>query len=794
MSIVTPSNTKKIYIATTSNEDELKEQKSLYSSLYNANKIEDLPTGYNTYLFKIKNKFLVVDVDSVKGLNYVNELLTKHNINADELKMTRSISNVNKINKSKYHIYFKNNLNIEKNKLMDGLDLLTKGLLFEDSKQFNKKINIDELPEINKDFYNDLLLYKQSAPETNINNVDFIDDEPTINNTVDEEYEKFKRSQANKLLRKKLKAEQNENLTNELINNTSSTKNKDVYKILEFLNVERFNNYNDWLYLNMIFINEKLDINILNSYCKKSSKYNEVNNNKILKSIKPNNGLTSKTLYYWLKYDNITEFNKLVQYNNKFFDASLINNKDIAELYYNMNPNQFIYNKNLGWYAYNEYNILLEYEQNAPTLLLNDVASKIHEWLNTLKNSINLADENKSEKFKMIAKAYTKIGMSSFIKGCIDFLKNLYNVEKLDEKIDANKNVLAFENLLYDLEIGNFRKIRHNDYIILNTKYSINIKSNPKTRERINKLLYSIFENEGVITFWKISTALSIFGKSFESLNIHTGTGRNGKGVLSTVLKGALGDYFLSTDNTFLTTIFKSGQANSTLAQSKGVRFLLVTEPDNGTADCSLNIDFVKLMTGGDEISARDLYAKASTFKPFFSLLLQCNQKPKLNKIDKAIEERLKIIHYPFTFVDNPTHPEERIKDNNLKDLIIEQDFINEFILMLLEVANENKNIKYIELPEEVKQQNKEYLEENNNILTFINEYYEVTKDEKNKIKSSDLLTNYNAFNDSKIDSKKLKQMMEYNRFKTKRFNDGIYYTNLILKRVEVVLEPSDFD
>ena len=79
-------------------------------------------------------------------------------------------------------------------------------------------------------------------------------------------------------------------------------------------------------------------------------------------------------------------------------------------------------------------------------------------------------------------------------------------------------------------------------------------------------------------------------------------------------------------------------------------------------------------MTGGDEISARDLYAKASTFKPFFSLLLQCNQKPKLNKVDKAIEERLKIIHYPFTFVDNPTHPEERHKDNNLKDLIINKE------------------------------------------------------------------------------------------------------------------------
>ena len=750
-----PINTKKIYIATTSNNDELKEQKSLYCSLFNSNKIEDMKEGYNTYLIKMENKFLVVDVDSEEGLKYLNQLLEKHNITHNELKMTRSISNINKINKNKYHIYFQNNLNIENNKLKSGLDLLTKGLLFEDVKQFNKKINLDELPQLNKDFYDDLLLYKESPQPQKEKKIIIQSEQPT---------------------------------TNEQQNNN----NKDVYKILEFLNIERYDDYNDWLYLNMIFINEKLDLNILNSFCKKSNKYDEVKNNKILKGIKLNYGLSVKTLYYWLKHDNIVEFNKLVQFNNKFFDASLINNKDIAELYYNMNPNQFIYNKNLGWYAYNEYNILLEYGQNSPTLLLNDISSKIHEWLNNLKNSISLADEAKTEKFKMISKAYNKIGMSSFIKGTIDFLKNLYNVEKLEEKIDANKNIIAFENLLYDLEFGGFRKIRQSDYIIKNTNYSINIKSNSKIRERINKLLYSIFENEGVITFWKLSTALSIFGKTFESLYIHTGSGRNGKGVLTTLLKALLGQYFLTTDNTFLTTVFKSGQANSTLAQSKGVRFLLVTEPDNGTAECSLNIDFVKLMTGGDEISARDLYCKSTTFKPFFSLLLQCNQKPKLNKIDKAIEERLKIIHYPFTFVDNPQQPEERIKDNNLKDLITEQEFINEFMIMLLEVANENKNIKYIELPEEVKQQNKEYLEENNNILSFINEYYEITTNEKNKIKSSDLLVNYNSYNDSKVDSKKLKQMMEYNRFKYKKMHDGYYYTNLILKNKEVI-ETSDF-
>ena len=74
----------------------------------------------------------------------------------------------------------------------------------------------------------------------------------------------------------------------------------------------------------------------------------------------------------------------------------------------------------------------------------------------------------------------------------------------------------------------------------------------------------------------------------------------------------------------------------------------------------------------------------------------------------------------------------------------------------------------------------------------FINEYCEITHDEKNKIKSSDLLIKYNSYNDSKIDAKKLKQMMEYNRFKYKKMKDGYYYTNLILKKE--ALEPSDFD
>ena len=67
-----------------------------------------------------------------------------------------------------------------------------------------------------------------------------------------------------------------------------------------------------------------------------------------------------------------------------------------------------------------------------------------------------------------------------------------------------------------------------------------------------------------------------------------------------------------------------------------------------------------------------------------------------------------------------------------------------------------------------------------------------IAKSQMMKKKSSDLLIKYNVYNDSKIDAKKLKQMMEYNRFKYKKMKDGYYYTNLILKKE--ALEPSDFD
>jgi phage/plasmid-associated DNA primase len=563
--------------------------------------------------------------------------------------------------------------------------------------------------------------------------------------------------------------------------------------ILDNINASRFDEYTDWLSLYMVFVNDNLNKKLFESHSKKSIKYNKNKNEQILKGISPKQGLSIASLYYWLKQDNSDVFKKLVANNKYFFNDKIINNKDIANLYYNMNPNQFLYNKDFGWYTYNKYNVL-DHCKDTPTALLNDISNRMHGWLEELKNSIKLDDKTYKNKMEMLHNAYKKLGSSTFIKGVIDFLKNLYSVDRIMDKLDSNKNIIAFDNCLYDLELGKFRSIRPNDYISMTTKYSINMNSNPIIRDKIENIIYSIFENLNVINFWKTSTALTLFGRSFESQYIHTGVGRNGKGILSTIIRVLLGDYFLAADNNFLNIKKNNSETNPVLAKGKGARYLMVSEPDNGSGESTLNIEFIKWITGGDPIIARKLYENNVEYVPFFTSNLLCNAKPKLSKIDVATEERLKIIHYPFTFVDNPTLPHERQKNNFLKDEITQLEFINEFMLMLLDVANANKHVRKLELPSEIVEQNKAYMDENNVVKDFIFCNYDTTDNDKDRIKSSELLTHYNMFNDEKIKADKLKQMMMYNGFKFKKLSDGNYYLQLKKKVVDNIKSDSDME
>jgi putative DNA primase/helicase len=138
------------------------------------------------------------------------------------------------------------------------------------------------------------------------------------------------------------------------------------------------------------------------------------------------------------------------------------------------------------------------------------------------------------------------------------------------------------------------------------------------------------------------------------------GDGRNGKGVFLGTVSDILDEYHRTAPiETFTAT--NNEQHPTDLAMLRGARLVTATETEVGRRWAESRI---KMMTGGDPISARFMRQDFFTYKPHFKLMISGNNKPGLRSVDEAIKARIKLI--PFSvFIP----PEERDKDlkNKLK-------------------------------------------------------------------------------------------------------------------------------
>ena len=230
-------------------------------------------------------------------------------------------------------------------------------------------------------------------------------------------------------------------------------------------------------------------------------------------------------------------------------------------------------------------------------------------------------------------------------------------------------------------------------------------------------------------------------------------------------------------DNTFLTSIFKSGQANPTLTKCQGIRYLLVSEPDDGSDDVKFNVDFIKMLTGGDIITTRDLFKSNISYKPQFTPYVQCNNKPKLGKIDNGIKRRLKIINYPLKFVDKPTKQCDRPIDYSLKEKV-NNGIYKQFILLLIEKAVEYKDKQLIQ-PDDVENETKEYFDENDPVKSWLNNCCQITDNDKYRIKTSELYNTYLADGNQKISMIKFSEYMKLNNIETIKSSGFMFFKKI---------------
>jgi hypothetical protein len=455
------------------------------------------------------------------------------------------------------------------------------------------------------------------------------------------------------------------------------------------------------------------------------------------------------------------------------FYEKLVNNHShnyYASLFNDMNQN-YLYDPitNL-WYEYDEYNKLKGGEKSAPISLIYDITLSLQNLLLTHKiNLSTITPTNKedikqqAETISFINKQYLKLGDSNYKKGIIDELKYFIRRENLNDLIDSNKYLIAFNNKVFDLSIGKVRNIKRNDYIFNNTGYDYPSKD-INIQDTIYNMLSSCFKTNDIYKFLLDTLSLSLIGNNNSKFYIWTGKGGNGKGLVNSLLKTALGKYFLQTGGSFLTTEFSDDKPNPTLYSLKNKRITMISEPAGTKGKLKFNLSFLKLISSNnDTITVRGLFKENITYQAQFTPFLQCNIIPELNNVGDAELRRFCILEFPFSFKSKeeikPTNPLEKLVNLDYSNYVKKIEYGQQFLLMLIDnlidlykpndifnsssfVFNPDKVIVLKE-PKSIKEYTKNYLTENDIISNYLNEYIERTTNEKDNISKSELYTHF---------------------------------------------------
>ena len=585
---------------------------------------------------------------------------------------------------------------------------------------------------------------------------------------------------------------------------TDDERREVLLQIITGLSVERFNHYPDWIRLGFAMFNEGLTCDDYIAVSKVSKHYKSTESpawirNKWNKFKKTRSGISQSTLWRWLSHDNAALYDELFSKRQDFW--SLLKNPSHAEtarFFYNLKPDAYLYNESLKWFQLMPNNTWKNFT-SAPSMLKADIWNTIQaialEHYSKLPKESD--DEEELKRVKQQGKALYKfcysIGSSGFVDGVIQFLPANYNNDDLPKLMDESRHLLAFTDEVYDLDLLATRKILPSDYVSINTGYAFPKFSDPEVRKEVLGTIRSIFERDedilkseepGDMTKAALqSIATCLHGRNkWERFYVWTGRGGNGKSMLGDLVKKTLGDYYHPIPNSILTKAQDKRDATcGALYKAKGKRFVIASEPE---AQDRLQVGIIKELTGGDEITVRDLYKSTITFTPQFGLFCLTNGIPLLNRADGGFQRRLRVFPFPFSFVSEPTQDHHKKINADLKDKAAKSnEWRDELMLLLIEAFADIKAAGKLCEPPEIIQASKDYMDENNPIKNWLSTNFETGLDPLNTqymYGAAELLEMFLAETSYRIDAPKFKSCMmlceviskkESHNFTTQRYN-----------------------
>lgn len=538
--------------------------------------------------------------------------------------------------------------------------------------------------------------------------------------------------------------------------NCKNNFNDDDFKqagiLVDMLSVDRAESYYDWIRVGWCLRN--IDYRLLDawiSFSKKSSKFKDGECERMWNYMRQDGAcLGMGTLHLWAKSDNAEAYGKHVDTELRVLIRDSVNGSefDIARVIQRKYNHIYAYDTgNKQWFHFHDHRWHISHDglalkRKLPTEIANEYR-KSAAYFNTLAQQCqdepqkNVLDDCASNLQKIV----NKLKRAAFQACVMTECAMLFAIDRFEERLDSNRNLIGFENGVYDLDAVEFRDGRPEDFISLSTGINYVDLEHANNLQDIKAFLGQVIPNDGVREYVLRLLASFLHGEIREErFHVWTGSGSNGKSKWLELYQKAFGDYCCTLPIALLTQ--KRGSSSSAspeLARVRSKRFACLQEPGENER---LNIGLMKEMTGGDKLYARGLYKEGMEFKPQFKMILTCNHLPLVPSDDGGTWRRIRVVRFESKFTENPdpAKPNEFPIDTSLSQKF--GDWAEGLMSLLIEYYKKVITEGKIKEPDEVLECTREYQRRNDIIADFLD--YAVVKDDSGFLQLGE------AFNDFK--------------------------------------------
>ena len=256
----------------------------------------------------------------------------------------------------------------------------------------------------------------------------------------------------------------------------------------------------------------------------------------------------------------------------------------------------------------------------------------------------DLAREAAETSEKRLFDAAKRAGSASGVSGLLKLAESAPQIIFTADDVDRDPWLLNCANGTLNLRTGDLRPHRREDLI---TKVSPAPFRPDAAAPTFESFLEEIQPDPEVRSYLARLFGYAAIGAVREHvLGVFWGPGANGKSVLAECVRAALGEYAKPGPSSLIVQAGNHEVHPTDVASCLGSRLVLVHETKKGAV---FDASKVKVLTGGDQLTARYMHQDFITFDPTHTLLMLSNYKPELDGGDSAIWRRIQLV--PFDVV-----------------------------------------------------------------------------------------------------------------------------------------------